>query len=50
MPDPVAALVVLSTAFAIYAGLKAVWHNGRLREGGERPLGTFGNLVDRERK
>ena len=50
MPDPVAAIVVLSSAFAIYAGLKAAWHNVQLRDGGERPLGIFANLIDRKGK
>jgi hypothetical protein len=50
MPDLVLILVALSTAFALFAGLKAVWHNSRLRAGGQEPLGTFRNLVDRQRR
>lgn len=50
MPDPLVALVGLSSLFALGAGFKAAWHNVRLRAGGERPLGMFANLVDRERK
>ncbi len=50
MPDPLLALVGLTSLFAVGAGLKAVWHNVHLRAGGERPLGMFGNLVDRGKK
>ena len=50
MPDLVVALVMLSSAFAIYAGFKAAWHNMQLRDGGERPLGIFANLIDRKGK
>lgn len=50
MPDLLIALVILTTLFALAAGLKAAWHGNRLRSAGEKPLGLGFRGLPTERK